>query len=329
MERKIMDVLHRMQTVLQERQLRELRNVLYMVFSGCELVKQTELRAVDGSWRDDMEDFLMSKALEGKSPETVKRYKYELSRLLSYINKAVADILPGDISAYMRAYKRIRQISNQTLKNVRAVYSSFFAWLRDRDRVRRNPMLLVEDIKVEQILKKPYTDEEREKMLRQCNNLRDKAMLEFLYSTAVRVSELAKLNRSDIRFTSKDLTVFGKGGKERTVYVNDRTNMYLREYLESREDGEPALFVSTKAPHQRLSKNGIEDIIRRIGRKADVIKAHPHRFRRTALTNALNRGMPLQEAMILAGHSKPETTMRYCTVDQESVAYHHKKYLSA
>lgn len=229
----------------------------------------------------------------------------------------------------MRAYKRIRQISNQTLKNVRAVYSSFFAWLRDRDRVRKNPMILVEDIKVEQVLKKPYTDEEREKMLRKCNNLRDKAMLEFLYSTAVRVSELAKLNRSDIRFTSKDLVVFGKGGKERTVYVNDRTNMYLREYLESRMDENPALFVGVKAPHKRLSKNGIEDIIRRIGKKADVEKAHPHRFRRTALTNALNRGMPLQEAMILAGHSKPETTMRYCTVDQESVAYHHRKYLSA
>lgn len=303
--------------------------MMYMVFAGCELMEQTAVQVMDGSWRDDMEDFLMSKALEGKSQETIKRYRYELSRLLSYINKAVVDILPGDISGYMRAYKRIRKISNQTLKNVRAVYSSFFSWLRDRDRVRRNPMILVEDIKVEQVLKKPYTDEEREKMLRQCETLRDKAMLECLYSTAVRVSELAKLNRSDIRFTSKDLVVFGKGGKERTVYVNDRTNMYLREYLESRGDNNPALFVGVKEPHKRLTKNGIEDIIRRIGRKAEVEKAHPHRFRRTALTNALNRGMPLQEAMILAGHSKPETTMRYCTVDQESVQYHHKKYLSA
>ena len=127
MERKIMDVLHRMQTILQEEQLRELRNVLYMVFAGCELVEQTAIQVMDHSWENDLEDFLMSKALEGKSPETIKRYRYELSRLLSYINKSVADILPGDISGYMRAYKRIRQISNQTLKNVRAVYSSFFA----------------------------------------------------------------------------------------------------------------------------------------------------------------------------------------------------------
>lgn len=329
MERKIMEVLRRMQTVLQEEQLSELKNVLNMVFSGCELAENTELQAVDRSWIGDLEDFLMSKALEGKSPETINRYRYELNRLLSYVNKGVTDILPGDISGYMRMYKRIRQVSNQTLKNVRTVYSSFFTWLRDRDRIRKNPMILVEDVKVESVIRKPYTDEERERMLRECKNLRDKAILEFLYSTAVRVSELAHLDSNDIHFGSKNLIVYGKGSKERRVYINDRTNMYLKEYLQSRADDNNALFVSVKEPHKRLTKAGIEDIIRRIGRRAGVEKAHPHRFRRTALTNALNRGMPLQEAMLMAGHSKPETTMRYCTVDQEAVQYHHKKYLSA
>ena len=313
MEEKVMEVLRRMQEILEETQLRELKNVLDMVFTGCSLVEETGVRVVDRSWADELEDFLMSKALEGKSAETVKRYRYELYRLLSYIDKGVADIVAGDISAYMQAYKRIRKISNQTLKNVRAVYSSFFAWLRDRDRIRR----------------KPYTDEERERMLRECETLRDKAMLEFMYSTAVRVSELVALNREDIRFGTKDLVVFGKGAKERTVYLNDRTNMYMREYLQSRTDDNPALFVWERKPHKRISKAGIEDLIHRIGKKASVEKAHPHRFRRTALTNALNRGMPLQEAMLMAGHAKPETTMRYCTVDQESVQYHHKKYLSA
>lgn len=329
MEHKILEVLRRMQTILQDGQLRELQCVLQMVFAGCELVEETGIQIVDRSWIDDLEDFLMSKALEGKSPETVKRYRYELQRLLSYANKRVQDITDGDISSYMRAYKRIRQISNQTLKNVRAVYSSFFAWLRDRDRIRKNPMTLVEDIKVEQVIRKPYKDEERERMLRECTTLRDKAMLEFLYSTAVRVSELTAVNREDICFGNKNLVVWGKGSKERRVYLNDRTNMYMREYLQSRTDDNPALFVSVKSPYERLTKAGIEDIIRRIGKKADVDKAHPHRFRRTALTNALNRGMPLQEAMILAGHAKPETTMRYCTVDQEAVQYHHRKYLSA
>lgn len=329
MEQKVMEVLRRMQTILEESQLHELKNVLYMVFSGCELVENTALRVKNNSWVIDLEDFLMSKALEGKSAETVKRYKYELQRLLSYTDKAVGDITDGDISTYLRAYKSIRSIGNQTLKNVRAVYSSFFVWLRDRDRIRKNPMTLVEGIKVEQKLRKPYTDEEREMLMRNAESLRDKAMLEFMYSTAVRVSELAALNKEDIRFTSKDLVVFGKGAKERTVYLNDRTNLYMREYLQSREDDNPALFVGTKQPHLRLTKSGIEDIIRRIGKRAKVDKCHPHRFRRTALTNALNRGMPLQEAMLLAGHAKPETTMRYCSVDQEGVKYHHSKYLSA
>lgn len=329
MERKIMEVLRRMQTALQEGQLNELKNVLNMVFAGCELAENTDLQVVDRSWLGDLEDFLVSKALEGKSPETVNRYRYELNRLLSYVNKSVSDILPGDISGYMRMYKKIRQVSNQTLKNVRTVYSSFFTWLRDRGRIRKNPMMLVEDVKVESVIRKPYSDEDREKMFRACTTLRDKAMLEFLYSTAVRVSELARLDRKDIRFGTKDIIVYGKGAKERRVYLNDRTNMYMREYLQSRTDDNPALFVGVRIPHGRMTKAGIEDAIRRIGRRAGVEKAHPHRFRRTALTNALNRGMPLQEAMLMAGHAKPETTMRYCTVDMEAVQYHHKKYLSA
>ena len=243
MEQKIMEVLRRMQTVISENQLAELKNVLSMVFAGCELQENTDLRVVDRSWMEDLEDFLMSKALEGKSPETIKRYSYELNRILSYINKCVTDILPGDISGYMRMYKRVRQVGNQTLKNVRTVYSSFFAWLRDRDRIRKNPMILVEDVKVESVIRKPYSDEERERMFRACTNLRDKAMLEFLYSSAVRVSELARLDRKDIRFGTKDLIVYGKGGKERRVYINERTNLYLREYLQSRTDDHPALFV--------------------------------------------------------------------------------------
>lgn len=330
MEQKIMEILRRMQELLSEKHLQELQNVLRMVFVGCEVIQEKqELRVSDKSWVADLEDFLISKALEGKSPNTVERYRYELQRLLSYINKAVADITDGDISNYMRAYKAIRQISNQTLKNVRAVYSGFFAWLRDRDRIRRNPMVLVEDIKVEKKLKKPFTDEERELLLRNCETLRDKAMMEFLYSTAVRVSELAALNRGDIRWTTKDLIVFGKGSKERTVYLNDRTNMYIKEYLESRTDDNEALFVSIRSPHERISKRGIEDIIKRTGKRAGVEKAHPHRFRRTAATNALNRGMPVQEVAQLLGHAKLETTMVYCSVDQAGVKYHHQKYLSA
>lgn len=330
MDQKIMEVLMRMQTVLQESQLKELQTVLQVVFTGCSLHREKqELRVSDRNWSIDLEEYLMSKALEGKSPGTVARYRYELQRVLAYINKKVQDVTAYDISNYMRAYKSIRQVSNQTLKNVRAVYSSFFSWLRDRGRIQKNPMAMVEAIKVEQKLRKPYSDEDREMLLRSCITLRDKAMMEFFYSTAVRVSELSALNRDDIHFTSKDLIVFGKGSKERTVYLNDRTNMYIKEYLNSRTDDNPALFVSIKSPHDRLTKTGIEDIIRRTGLRAGVVKAHPHRFRRTAATNALNRGMPVQEVAQLLGHAKLETTMVYCNVDQAGVKYHHQKYLSA
>ena len=330
MEQKVMEILRRMQGVLCEKQLQELQNVLRMVFTGCEIIQEKqELRVSDNSWILDLEDFLVSKALEGRSPHTIERYRYELKRLLSYINKGIANITDGDISSYMRAYKAIRQVSNQTLKNVRAVYSEFFSWLRDRDRIRKNPMVLVEDIKVEKKLKKPFSDEEREMLLRNCETLRDKAMMEFLYSTAVRVSELASLNREDVRWSSKDLIVFGKGSKERIVYLNDRSNMYLREYLESRTDNNMALFVSLRNPHERLTKEGIEDIIRRTGKRAGVEKAHPHRFRRTAATNALNRGMPVQEVAQFLGHAKLDTTMIYCNVDQAGVKYNHQKHLSA
>lgn len=162
MEAKIMDVLRRMQLILDEVQLRELKEVLQMTFTGCRVIQETDLQVVDRSWEVDLEEFLMSKALEGKASKTVKQYRYELVRLLTYINKPVKNIDSGDISGFMRAYKMIRKVANQTLKNVRAVYSSFFVWLRDRDRIRRNPMVLVESIKVEKKIRKPYTDEERD-----------------------------------------------------------------------------------------------------------------------------------------------------------------------
>lgn len=328
-ERMINQVLYGMQEILEDSQLSELKTVLQNVLCGYRVEPENqEVMVLDDSWRDDLEAYLMAKALEGKSAATLKRYRYELNRLLSYVNKAVEKIRPGDISGYMRAYKRVRRISNQTLKNIRAVFSSFFGWLRDRDRVRKNPMVQVEQIKVEKKIRKPYSDTEREKMLRNCRSLRDKALLEFLYSTAVRVSELSALNISDVRFGTRDMVVFGKGAKERVVYLNERSNMYLLEYLESREDSNPALFVSERYPHERLTKSGIEDIVRKTGRKVGV-HAFPHRFRRTAATNALNRGMPVQEVAKLLGHSKLETTMEYCTVEQESVKFHHGKYLSA
>lgn len=318
-----------MQDIIKETELSELKIVLQNVLCTYRVEpEKAELKVLDGGWTDDLESYLMARALEGKSPATISRYRYELCRLLSYTDKAVADISEGDISGYMMAYKKARNISNQTLKNVRAVFSSFFGWLRDREKIKRNPMVLVEQIKVEKKIKKPYTDEERKRMLGNCKGLRDKAIMEFLYSTAVRVSELTSLDKEDICLETKELRVLGKGAKERVTYLNEKSGKYLKEYLESRTDDNPALFVSERAPFRRMTKTGIEDLIRRTGEKAGV-HAYPHRFRRTAATNALNRGMAIEEVALLLGHEKLETTMIYCTIDQKKLKMDHKKYLSA
>ena len=330
MDEKIFEILRSMQCCLSEEQLQKLQMVLQVILDDCVVKKEKqELSIIEREWEVDLNDYLLSKRLEAKSENTIQRYRYELMRLLMYINKPINKISSSDISNYMIAYKQIRGVSNQTLKNIRAIFNAFFTWMRDRERINKNPMNLVESIKTENIIKPPFTDEERERMFRACKNIRDKALLEFLYSTAIRVSELSRLNISDIHFSDKDLIVYGKGAKERVVYINNKANMYLKEYLASRADNNEALFVSSIHPFDRLTKQGIEDIVRRTGRRAGVKKAHPHRFRRTAATNALNRGMPVQEVADILGHANLDTTMTYCTVDKESVKLHHKKYLNS
>lgn len=332
LENKIYDVIRRMTPELNATQLQELKNTLFVVFENCDIVdnsEHTELAVVNESWKYDLQDFLTSKTFEGKTEETLERYRYELVRLLQYLNKSTDDILPSDISKYMQAYKRIRGVSNSTLQGMRSCYSSFFGWCHDNDRIKKNPMVQVEKIKVPKTIREPYTDEEREKLFRSAKNIRDKAIIEFLYSTAVRVSELVKLDIKDINWSTKDLIVYGKGDKERTVYLNDTANMYLKEYLATRKDDNPALFVSLRAPHNRITKCGVEDMMNTVGKSAGVKKSHPHKMRRTSITNAVNRGMPIQEAALFAGHASIETTLLYWTADQEAVRYHHKKYLSA
>lgn len=331
-ETKIYDVIRRMTPHLNTTQLNELKQVLFITFESCDIIdksENTDVMVLEDSWKYDLQDFLTSKTLEGKTEQTLERYRYELVRLLQYLNKPTNGILPSDISKYMQCYKRIRNVSNSTLSGMRSCYSAFFGWCHDNDRIDKNPMVQVEKIKVPKTIREPYTDEEREKLFRAAKNIRDKAIIEFLYSTAVRVSELVNLDIKDINWSSKDLIVYGKGDKERTVYLNDKANMYLKEYLASRTDDNPALFVSLRAPHNRITKCGVEDMMNVTGKLAGIKKSHPHKMRRTSITNAVNRGMPIQEAALFAGHASTETTLLYWTADVESVRFHHKKYLSA
>ena len=214
------------------------------------------------------------------------------------------------------------------LNNMRLVFNCFFRWLQRRKVILRNPVDGLEPIKYRQVVKKPLSPEELEKVRCACERERDLAIVEFLYSSAVRVSELCQLNREDVSWQADDVLVLGKGNKEREVYLNARAHLHLRQYLESRNDNDPALFVSAKAPHQRLTRAGIRNILSRIGAIAGVENVHPHRFRRTSATDLLRMGMPIEQVQELLGHVKIETTRLYCTVTKEQVRASHRRYMS-
>lgn len=329
-QQMISEILNQMQSSLNNDQINKLKEVIHMVLCSYDVRQKKELpMEIHDNWMLHLRNYLSEKAFEGKSDGTIKQYNYELQRLLSYINKDVKTIATGDILEYLQKYKAIRSVGNQYLENKRLVYSSFFSWLHRKGIISTNPMININPFKIEEKVKKPFSDEERELLLLNAKTIRDKAIMEFLYSTCVRVSELASIDVTDIRFVERDLVVYGKGSKERIVYINSRTNVYLQMYLRSRTDDNPALFVSLKKPHNRLTKSGIETMIRETGRRAGIEKAHPHRFRRTGATNASNRGMPLEEVAAMLGHKKLETTKMYCTIKQQSVKFHHDKFLSA
>ena len=327
----IYEILYKMEKHLDSRQVVQLKSCLCKTLQNCEIHRNVSSNVVpmDCTWKLDLEEFLTSKSLEGKSTRTLERYEYELTRLLSSLNKSVYTITSHDISNYLRLYKKNNHVKNSTLRGVRSCYSTFFSWCRDCDRIYSNPMRQVEKIKTKKILQPAFSDSEREKLFRCANCLRDKALLEFLYSTGMRVSECSNVDVSDINWSNKDLVILGKGNKERKVYLSDTCIMYLREYLNSRNDDNDALFVSLKSPHNRLSICSIEGVFTKLGKISGITKCNPHRMRHTTITNALNRGMPIQEASLIAGHASTETTMLYWTADEDSVRYHHKKYLSA
>ncbi|MCM1173706.1 MAG: tyrosine-type recombinase/integrase [Blautia sp.] len=308
----------------------ELKNVLYCVLSGYNITeKSRELRSVDGSWEEELGTFLVRKHVEGRSDGTIEQYRQHLKRMLQYINKPVKEITETDLFMYISMYKKQRNVTGVYLDNIRLVFSSFFGWLNSKGYISKNPAAGLGPIKKEKRIKKPLSDTELEILRRNCAIKRDTALVEFLYSTGVRVSELIALNRQDVDFNNMKAVVYGKGAKEREAYLAAAACMYLKEYLAARDDDNEALFVSQKQPHERLTIAGVEEILRRLGRETGIEKVHPHRFRRTMATNILNKGMPIEEVKEILGHVKLDTTLIYCQINKENVKHHHRKYMSA
>ena len=327
-EQFICEILHHLPSFSSE-QLSEIKDAVRIVLCKYDIsAKETSLQVVNNTSLHFLQMYLESCGQAGKSSCTIELYRFHLSRMLSYVNKDVTTISDDDVYQFLYNYKHQRPVSNAYLNQLRLIYNGFFKWLiKKRIRIT-NPVDAIDLIKCQRKVKKPLTAEEVERLRSACESERDLAIIECLYSTAVRASELLQLDRDDISFDRDDIIVLGKGNKERITYLNAKSHIHLQNYLSMRTDDNPALFVSSKAPHERLTRRGLEDLINRIAASANVEKVHPHRFRRTSATDLLNAGMPIEQVQELLGHKSIETTRIYCTVNQEAVKQNHKRYMN-
>lgn len=274
------------------------------------------------------EEFLSAKQVEGCSERSVSYYSSTLDNLIKTLEKPFNQMETEDLRTYLSEYQKKNNASKQTIDNIRRILSSFFTWLEDEDYILKSPVRRIHKIKTMKQVKETYSDEALERLRDNCKTIRDLALIDMLASTGMRVGELVKLNRVDVDFVNRECVVLGKGSKERVVYFDARTKLHLQNYLNSRTDENEALFVSLLEPHNRLEIAGVEIMLRKLGRSLEINKVHPHKFRRTLATRAIDKGMPIEQVQKLLGHQKIDTTMEYAIVDQQNVKNSHKKYLS-
>lgn len=323
---KIIDQVLSSLSNLDSNTLNQIEHVLLVQLQDYEIQERcTEIVPHDNTNMGLVRKFIATKKLEGKSERTLRRYQPELEKLVSFLDKKLFEVNPYDLRLYLSLYKEQRKISNRTLENMRKTISTFFGWLHDEGLIGQNPARAVKQIKYDKIVRKPFSPVEREKLKSTCNSLRDLALTEFLYASGLRVSEVISLDRSSIDFVTREATVIGKGGKERRFYLSEVCAEYLRQYLNSRTDNNTALFVSIKSPYKRLTKEGVEFIVKTLGKKAGISNVHPHRFRRTLATDLVRKGVPIQDVAQILGHSDLRTTQVYVALDQSTVKYHYSQ----
>lgn len=274
-----------------------------------------------------LENFLGAKRIEGCSEKSLTYYRTTIETMNAKVEKNVREMETNDLRTYLTEYQQEKNSSKVTVDNIRRILSSFFSWLEDEDYILKSPARRIHKVKAAMTIKETYTDEALEKMRDNCNEPRDLALLDMLASTGMRVGELVLLNKEDIDFEERECVVFGKGSKERMVYFDARTKIHLQNYLQERSDNNPALFVSLRAPHQRLKIGGIERRLRELGKKLDIERVYPHKFRRTLATIAIDKGMPIEQLQQLLGHKRIDTTLQYAMVKQSNVKLAHRKYI--
>ena len=337
LEKILENVINAMVPCLDSMQLERLNNVLYINFHGLEVVEQCTDIAATGMNGDEakIRMFVASKKAVNRQNNTLKQYTREIQNMLAFLGKRLEDITGMDLRYYYGIMREQRHIKMSTMQTRLHYLSSFWDFLITEELVHSNPVKKVGLLKMEKTIKKPYSAEEMEALRSSCTTLRDRALVEFLYSTGVRVSEAVSLNVGDILMDRKELIVYGKGSKERRTYLTDSAKFYLRRYLQVRgkEEGistekmaDRPLFATLDRPHGRLTVAGIQYMLRELGKRAGVKNVHPHRFRRTIATDLLNRGMPIEQVKEFLGHEKLDTTMIYCTVKEEGIQASHRKF---
>ena len=320
----IEEIVLKMMPFLDNGQLRILQENVESIVDGY-LITKDEKVVTDVV--DYLDLFVSAKRVEGCSEKTLTYYKKTISTMLSKVGKESNRITTEDLREYLANYQEEKGSSKVTIDNIRRILSSFFSWLEDENYILKSPVRRIHKIKTTISIKEAYSEESLEVLRDECNELRDVALIDILASTGMRVGELVKLNRDDIDFSERECKVLGKGDKERVVYFDARTKIHLENYLNSRCDNNKALFVSLNAPYKRLQIGGIESRLRNIGKKCEIEKVHPHKFRRTLATVAIDKGMPIEQVQCLLGHKRIDTTLQYAMVKQSNVKASHRKYI--
>jgi site-specific recombinase XerD len=325
-EQLITEVQQQMLPYLNNEQLQKLREAMEYCLHGMEIITTDHRQTREQP--DAISAFIVAKRIEGCSEKTLNYYQKTIDSMVTGIGKTPAQITTDDLRRYLTEYQVQRKSSRVTIDNIRRILSTFFTWLEDEDYIVKSPIRRIHKVKTAKILKDTYTDEALELMRDNCGSLRDLAIVDLLASSGMRVGEMVALNRDDINFAERECVVFGKGSKERLVYFDARTKIHLQNYLDSRTDNNPALFVTLRAPHDRLMIGGVESRLRELGRQLNLPKVHPHKFRRTLATSAIDKGMPIEQVQRLLGHQQIDTTMHYAMVNQNNVKNSHRKYIA-
>lgn len=322
----VTDVVQQMLPYLDNAQLKQLQKVLEHTLFRCEITRQNEKEVTNDNPKL-VDAFVAAKRIEGCSEKTLKYYRTTIDAMVTSVDKGIRHIQTEDLRSYLTDYQSKNRTSRVTIDNIRRILSSFFSWLEDEDFILKSPVRRIHKVKTASNIKETYTDEELEKMRDNCTELRDLAIIDMLASTGMRIGEMVLLNKIDINFNERECVVFGKGDKERIVYFDARAKIHLQNYIDSRTDDNPALFVTLRSPYERIKIGGIETRLREMGKELDIEKVHPHKFRRTLATMAIDKGMPIEQLQQLLGHKRIDTTLQYAMVKQSNVKQAHRKYI--